>query len=75
MANSLLETCNHWQILRAELLARNPDIGMTINQLDSLIERTVRSAIEIAHRVDWDFREAERLAKQVAGVAVEGENS
>ncbi|EKT1604585.1 hypothetical protein QDY34_003725 [Salmonella enterica] len=39
---------------------------MTIDQLDSLIERTVRSAIEIAHRVDWDFREAERVAKEVA---------
>ena len=73
MANSLLETCNHWQIRRAELLSRNPDMGMTIDQLDSLIERTVRSAIEIAHSVDWDFREAERLAKQVASVAVEGE--
>lgn len=75
MANSLLETCNNWQIRRAELLARNPDIAMTIDQLDSLIERTVRSAIEIAHRVDWDFREAERVAKEVAaaGIGVKGE--
>ncbi|END0892256.1 hypothetical protein ABLJ21_001894 [Salmonella enterica subsp. enterica serovar Newport] len=74
MANSLLETCNNWQIRRAELLARNPDIAMTIDQLDSLIERTVRSAIEIAHRVDWDFREAERVAKEVAaaGIGVKG---
>ncbi|EKI3230562.1 hypothetical protein PEH47_003369 [Salmonella enterica] len=75
MANSLLETCNNWQIRRAELLDHNPDIAMTIDQLDSLIERTVRSAIEIAHRVDWDFREAERVAKEVAaaGIGVKGE--
>jgi hypothetical protein len=73
MANSLLETCNHWQIHRAEILARNPEMQMTIDSLDTLIERTVRSSIEIAHRVDWDFHEAERRAKQVAGVAVEGE--
>ena len=73
MANSLLETCNHWQIHRAEILARNHDMQMTIDSLDRLIERTVHSAIDIAHRVDWDFREAERLAKQVTGVAVEGE--
>lgn len=73
MANSLLETCNHWQIHRAETLARNPDMQMTIDSLDRMIERTVHSAIEIAHRVDLDFREAERLAKQEAGVTVEGE--
>ncbi|SXZ03434.1 hypothetical protein [Klebsiella pneumoniae] len=66
MANPLLETCNKWQIHRAELLARNPEIATTIDHLDSLIERTVRSAMEIAHRVDWDFREAERLAKQAS---------
>lgn len=65
MANSLLETCNNWQIRRAELLARNPDIAMTIDQLDSLIDRTVRSAIEIAHRVDRDFSEAELKDKAV----------
>lgn len=73
MANSLLETCNYWQIRRAELLARNPDMDMTIQKLDMMIENAVRSAIDVAHRVDWDFREAERLAKQVPGVAVEGE--
>lgn len=72
MANSLLEACNNWQIRRAELLARNPDMQMTIDSLDRLIERTVHSVTEIAHRVDWDFREAERLAKQAAGVAEEG---
>lgn len=30
MANSLLETCNNWQIQRAEILARNPDMDLTI---------------------------------------------
>lgn len=64
MANSLLETCNNWQIQRAEILSRNPDMAMTIDNLDTLIERTVRSAIDIARRVDWDFREAEQLAKE-----------
>ncbi|WP_368755188.1 hypothetical protein [Klebsiella oxytoca] len=65
MANSLLETCNNWQIQRAEILARNPDMAMTVQKLDMMIEHAVRSVIEISHRVDWDFREAERLAKQV----------
>lgn len=65
MANSLLETCNNWQIQRAEILARNPDMAMTVQKLDMMIEHAVRSAIEISHRVDWDFREAERLAKHV----------
>lgn len=73
MANSLLETCNNWQIHRAEILSRNPDMAMTIDNLDTLIERTVRSAIDIAHRVDWDFREAERLAKEQAKAAGKGE--
>jgi hypothetical protein len=73
MANSLLETCNNWQIQRAEILSRNPDMAMTIDNLDTLIERTVRSAIDIAHRVDWDFREAERLAKEQAKAAGKGE--
>ncbi|CAH3841093.1 hypothetical protein SS21_23490 [Enterobacter roggenkampii] len=65
MANPLLETCNRWQIQRAEILARNPEMAMTIDSLDTLIDRTVRSAIDIAHRVDWDFSEAERKAKEV----------
>lgn len=65
MANSLLETCNNWQIQRAEILARNPDMAMTVQKLDMMIEHAVRSAIEISHRVDLDFRVAERLAKQV----------
>ena len=73
MANSLLETCNNQQIQRAEILSRNPDMAMTIDNLDTLIERTVRSAIDIAHRVDWDFREAERLAKEQAKAAGKGE--
>ncbi|HGZ0615429.1 TPA: hypothetical protein ACN9T6_004982, partial [Escherichia coli] len=68
-----LETCNNWQIQRAEILSRNPDMAMTIDNLDTLIERTVRSAIDIAHRVDWDFREAERLAKEQAKAAGKGE--
>ena len=65
MANSLLETCNNWQIQRAEILKRNPDMTLTVQKLDMMIEHAVRSAIEISHRVDWDFREAERQAKQV----------
>ncbi|EJQ6580068.1 hypothetical protein AACI86_003784 [Escherichia coli] len=73
MANSLLETCNNWQIQRAEILSRNPDMAITIDNLDTLIERTVRSAIDIARRVDWDFREAERLAKEQAKEAGKGE--
>lgn len=73
MANSLLETCNNWQIQRAEILSRNPDMAMTIDNLDTLIERTVRSAIDIARRVDWDFREAERLAKEQEKAAGKGD--
>ncbi|EBG5293712.1 hypothetical protein FI178_01845 [Salmonella enterica subsp. enterica] len=75
MANSLLETCNNWQIQRAEILARNPDMNLTIQKLDMMVEHSFRSAIEIAHRVDWDFREAERVAKEVAaaGIGVKGE--
>lgn len=65
MANPLLETCNKWQIHRAEILSRNPEMQMTIDSLDALIDKTVRSVIEIAHRVDWDFSEAERKAKAV----------
>ncbi|WP_227502916.1 hypothetical protein [Raoultella planticola] len=38
---------------------------LTIQSLDMMVEYAVRSAIDIAHRVDWDFREAERLANQV----------
>ncbi len=37
MANSLLETCNNWQIQRAEILSRNPDMAMTIDNLDTWI--------------------------------------
>ncbi len=65
MANSLLETCNDWQILRAEILARNPNMAMTLQKLDIMIEHSVRAAIEISNRVDWDFSEAERKAKAV----------
>jgi len=66
MANSLLETCNHWQIKRSAILDRNPDMAMTIQELDIMVEHAVRSAIDIAHRVDWDFSEAEKRAKEVA---------
>ncbi|EPL9899029.1 hypothetical protein ACNF08_07245 [Escherichia coli] len=66
-------TCNNWQIQRAEILSRNPDMAMTIDNLDTLIERTVRSAIDIARRVDWDFREAERLAKEQEKAAGKGD--
>lgn len=69
MANSLLEICNNWQINRAEILARNSDMDMTIQKLDMMIYHSVCSAIDIAHRVDWDFREAEKAAKRV----IEGE--
>ncbi|EOU9599227.1 hypothetical protein E7W39_10280 [Cronobacter sakazakii] len=65
MTNSLLETCNNWQILRAEILARHPDMSMTIQKIDTMIEHSVRAAIEIAHRVDWDFKEAQRKANEV----------
>lgn len=37
--------------------------------IKELAKYAVRSAMDIAHRVDWDFREAERLAKQVPGEA------
>lgn len=66
MANSLLETCNRWQIQRAVILERNPDMAMTLDALDDMIGHSVHSALTIAHRVDWDFREADSLAKQVA---------
>lgn len=66
MANTLLEICNRWQIQRAVILERNPDMRIIIDGLDMMIEHAVRSAITIAHRVDFDFREAELLAKQVA---------
>jgi len=65
MANTLLEKCNSWQIQRAEILNRNPDMALTIQELDMMLERAVQSAISIAHRVDWDFSEAEKLAKKV----------
>lgn len=41
-------------------------MALTIEYLDSMVEKAVRSAIEIAHRVDWDFREAGKRAKEVA---------
>lgn len=41
-------------------------MGITLDSLDDMIANSVRSALTIAHRVDWDFREAEQLAKQVA---------
>lgn len=72
MANSLLEACNEWQIARAEMLARNPEMRMTIDELDSMIRNAVYAARSIAHRADWDFREAERLAKEVAGATAKG---
>lgn len=65
MANSLLEICNRWQIQRAVILERNPAMAITIDGLDMMVEHAVRSAITIAHRVDFDFREAEQIAKQV----------
>jgi hypothetical protein len=66
MSNSLLETCNRWQIQRAVILERNPGMAITLDSLDDMIANSVRSALTIAHRVDFDFREAERLAKQVS---------
>ena len=38
---------------------------ITIDGLDTMVEHAVRSAITIAHRVDFDFREAEILARQM----------
>ncbi|HIH9462866.1 TPA: hypothetical protein ACYU77_002977 [Klebsiella variicola subsp. variicola] len=67
MANSLLEVCNNWQIQRAEILDRNPEMTLTIQKLDMMVEYAVQSEMDIAHRVDLDFREAERLAKQAHG--------
>ncbi|AUU92387.1 hypothetical protein C2U55_26635 [Enterobacteriaceae bacterium ENNIH3] len=66
MANSLLDAQNQWQIRRAIILKDNPEMALTIEYLDSMVEKAVRSAIEIAHRVDWDFREAGKRAKEVA---------
>lgn len=43
----------------------NPNMAMTLQKLDIMIEHSVRAAIEISHRVDWDFSEAERKAKAV----------
>ncbi|EIL55144.1 hypothetical protein EC54115_10686 [Escherichia coli 541-15] len=40
-------------------------MAMTLQRLDIMIEHSVRAAIEISHRVDWDFSEAERKAKGV----------
>ncbi|GKW24353.1 hypothetical protein PEC311524_19470 [Pectobacterium carotovorum subsp. carotovorum] len=65
MANTLLEAQNDWQIRRAIILDKNPEIALTIQYLDSMVEKSVRSAIDIAHRVDFDFREAERIAKEL----------
>ncbi|VEB97388.1 Uncharacterised protein [Cedecea lapagei] len=59
-----LEACNNWQILRAEILARNPDMALTIQELDMMVERSARAAMNIAHRIDWDFSEAARIAEK-----------
>ncbi|QCT21816.1 hypothetical protein FEM41_20235 [Jejubacter calystegiae] len=65
MASSLLEACNDWQIQRAEILNRNQEMKMTIKELDEMILRAVNYASFIAHRVDWDFHEAEKRAKEI----------
>lgn len=65
MANTLLEICNRWQIQRALILDRNPLMGVTLDSLDDMIANSVRSALTIAHRVDWDFREAEVIANKI----------
>lgn len=74
MANSLLETCNNWQVRRAELLVSNPDIATTVEHLDSLIERTVLSAIEIAGLLEWDIYKAKRQANAAveADIQIQG---
>ncbi|HDU2720309.1 TPA: ead/Ea22-like family protein [Klebsiella pneumoniae] len=66
---ALANPANILALVEALVLARNPDMTMTIQKLDMMVEYAVRSAMDIAHRVDWDFREAERLAKQVPGEA------
>jgi len=42
-------------------------MDLTIQKLDMMIEHSVRSAIDIAHRVDWDFREAAVQATKASG--------
>ncbi|WP_158784984.1 hypothetical protein [Pantoea sp. BAV 3049] len=66
MANRLLEICNDWQIMRAGILERNPDLNLIIRECDSLIESAVSSAHSIAHRVEWDTREAAKIAAKIS---------
>lgn len=70
MSKTLLEVCNDWQIERAGILERNPDLRRIVMECDALIERAVGSARQIAHAVEWDAREA---AKAAAGITVKGE--
>lgn len=65
MSKVLLEVCNHWQIERAKILERNPDLRRIILECDALIERAVSSARQIAHAVEWDSREAAKKASEV----------
>lgn len=65
MSKRLLEVCNDWQIERAAILERNPDLRRIIGECDLVIERAVMSARDIAHAVEWETREAARLAAEV----------
>ena len=65
MSKILLEVCNDWQIERAGILERNPDLRRIVSECDALIERAVCSARHIAQSVEWDTREA---AKKVAEI-------
>lgn len=66
--NNLLEAHNNWQIMRAQILDSNNDrsMNMVIRECDQLIINAIYSARSIAHRVQWDFYEAKRLAKEVS---------
>lgn len=67
MSKMLLEVCNDWQIERAAILERNPDLRRIVLECDALIERAVSSARQIAHAVEWDTREAAKKAAELPG--------
>lgn len=54
MSKMLLEVCNDWQIERAKILERNPELSRIILECDALIERAVSSARQIAHAAEWE---------------------
>jgi len=56
MSKNLLEVCNDWQIERAMILERNPDMRKIVAACDLMIEQAVVSARQIANAVDFDKR-------------------